>query len=297
MKFIKWLVVTIIIFGIYGYREEIVYHLTTFNISNDSLISNEYKKTDKISYLSEFTGSKVTSSQDIIDAYYTILNNGYDSYNIICDFNYEDCFTDFNEISSQPELLSHINNFVSPFNSFTTINTKSYNMSNIIIEPVKIYDDYTIAAITGALNGIYEKIITDDMDTKDMILAFHDYIINTVSYDTTRAETGTSEYSSNTAYGPLFEGSAICSGYSDAMALFLDKIGVENYRIASDTHVWNYVLLDDNWYHLDLTWDDPITSNGENYLDHKYFLITTEELEELDRSEHTYDKNIYIEAN
>lgn len=296
MKILKLLLLTTIIFGIYTYKEEIIYFLTTFNISNDELISNEYKKTDKISYISEFLEEKVTSRQDIIDAYYTILNNGYSNYNIVCDFYYEDCFDDFNEISSQPELLSHINNFVSPFNSFTTINTRSYNMSNIVIQPIKIYDEIMIEQINEKIDSIYNEIISEDMDDRTKILTFHDYIINTVSYDTIRADTGTSIYSSNTAYGPLFQGSAICSGYSDVMALFLDKIGLENYRIASDTHVWNYLFIEDNWYHLDLTWDDPITSTGENYLDHKYFLITTEELEKLDTTEHTYDKTIYIEA-
>lgn len=296
MKLIKFILLLSIIFIIYYYKDNIVYFYSTFDVDNSNLVPNEYLKNQEFGYLNNFDDDTLSNRQDIINAYYSILNNGYDSYSLKCDFDYKECFDDFTVISKQADLLSHINNFVSPYNSFTTINSKSYNMASITIDVIKIYDDVSIAAITGGIDGIYEKIITEDMDTRTKIKTFHDYIINTVSYDSTRANTGTSNYSSNTAFGPLFEGKAICSGYSDVMALFLDKLGVINYRIASETHVWNYVYLDGTWYHLDLTWNDPITSSGIDVLDHTYFLITTEELEKLDKTEHTYNKTIYIEA-
>ena len=37
-------------------------------------------------------------------------------------------------------------------------------------------------------------------------------------------------YKSNTAYGVLTQGFGICSGYSDAMKLFLDKLNIINYN-------------------------------------------------------------------
>ena len=296
MKVIKFLLTITIILLIYQYRNHIVYFISTMTVNNSNSVSNEYLKDDKLSYVKDYSNDKLKSKEDILDAYYTILNNGYSEYTIICDFNYKGCIDDFNEISNNPSLLSHINNFVSPYNSFTMINSKSYNMSNITISPTKLYDDVTIAMVNGAIDGIYKELIKENMTTREKIKAFHDYIINKVSYDEDRANNSTSEYLSNTAYGPLFQNKAICSGYSDVMALFLDKIGVENHRIASETHVWNHVKLDGVWYHLDLTWDDPITSTGANSLDHDYFLITTKQLEELDKSEHTFDKNIYKEA-
>lgn len=58
--------------------------------------------------------------------------------------------------------------------------------------------------------------------------------------------------------------------------------------------------MDEKWQHIDLTWDDPTTSNGKPILIHDFFLIDTSELErisnKLKNNQHVFDKNIYIEA-
>ena len=94
------------------------------------------------------------------------------------------------------------------------------------------------------------------------------------------------------AYGSLILGHAVCSGYSDAMALFLDKFNIPNLKISSANHVWNLVYLDNNWLHLDLTWDD-IENN--RYRDN-YFLITKEKLFSLDTKEHNFDNSFFVEG-
>ena len=81
------------------------------------------------------------------------------------------------------------------------------------------------------------------------------------------------------------------------MNIYLNTLGIQNYKISSSNHVWNLVNLDGTWYHLDLTWDDPVASDGNQYLLHNFFLISTDELLNLDTVEHTFDKNIYKEAN
>ena len=63
------------------------------------------------------------------------------------------------------------------------------------------------------------------------------------------------------------------------------------------------VKLNDEWYHLDLTWDDPITNTGTDMLLYDYFLIDTNQLLELmnkeeeedKRQQHNFDLNIYEE--
>ena len=80
------------------------------------------------------------------------------------------------------------------------------------------------------------------------------------------------------------------------MKLFLEKLGITSYKIASENHIWNLVHTDNKWYHLDLTWDDPITSSGRDVLEYDYFLITTKELNEYEVDQHTFDKKIYVEA-
>ena len=62
------------------------------------------------------------------------------------------------------------------------------------------------------------------------------------------------------AYGALVKGSAVCEGYSHAAALLLNKVGIECYyingRSETESHMWNCVKIDGNWYNLDITWDD-----------------------------------------
>ena len=62
-------------------------------------------------------------------------------------------------------------------------------------------------------------------------------------------------------------------------------------------HTWNSVYVDDEWLHLDLTWDDPVTTTGEDRLEYNFFLITDKELENRNTGQHNYDRTIYIELN
>ena len=146
------------------------------------------------------------------------------------------------------------------------------------------------------------QLINDKMTDVEKIKTIHDFIINNTVYDQERAKTvidRTStdfKHSSNLALGPLTTGKAICGGYTDTMALFLDKMGIKNYKVSSDSHIWNLVYVDGAWKHLDLTWDDPVVNTGENMLLHTYFLISYDELLKQNTAQHNFDTNIYQEA-
>ena len=80
------------------------------------------------------------------------------------------------------------------------------------------------------------------------------------------------------------------------MALFLEKMNIPNIKIATNKHVWNLVYIDDNWYHLDLTWDDSVTKDNEQMLSHTFFLITSDQLRDIGTEDHHYNIDIYAEA-
>ena len=148
--------------------------------------------------------------------------------------------------------------------------------------------------ISDNLN-VFHIEVTKELSTKDKIKAIHDYIINHTEYDTLKTKNiNDTTYHSNTAYGVLIEGYGICSGYSDAMKLFLDKLNIINYKISNDQHIWNLVYLDGTCLHLDLTWDDPVSD--KNITRDNYFLISTKTLKELNDDVHYYDANIFKEA-
>ena len=101
-------------------------------------------------------------------------------------------------------------------------------------------------------------------------LAIHDYLVENVSY----VDTGDSSYN---AYSALINGIAVCSGYTECFKTFMDMLGIENGTVSGEAgneqHIWNTVMLDGQWYHVDVTWDDPIGSSFE-YTDHAYFNIS-----------------------
>ena len=121
----------------------------------------------------------------------------------------------------------------------------------------------------------------------------NDYIANSNHYDKEMAENEKSNYHSDTAIGTLFEGMSICSGYTDTMSIFLNKLNIINTRIATEKHVWNAIYLDNKWLHLDLTWDDPLTSDGSDIIQYDYYLLSTDELLDKEDNEHNFNKEVY----
>ena len=75
------------------------------------------------------------------------------------------------------------------------------------------------------------------------------------------------------------------------MAIFLKKYNIPNFKVVSENHIWNAVYLDEQWYHLDLTWDDPISDI--NVSRDTYFLIDTKTLEKINDGTHFSNKRIY----
>jgi transglutaminase/protease-like cytokinesis protein 3 len=203
-----------------------------------------------------------------------VLNNGWSSFTFYCPDEYTDCLSDMTEISTDNSLLTNINNFVHPFNTFEHIKTTFDSTGEVTLTVTHLYDDKEINAINKVIDNFNANYINEQMTTNDKIKAFHDYVINNSKYDIERAQIGKSKYNSNIAYGTLVEGYSVCGGYSDAMAIYLFRLGVKNFKVSSADHVWNAVYLNDLWLHLDATWDDPYGNDGANYLITDYFLIT-----------------------
>lgn len=233
------------------------------------------------------------NKDDILNIFFTALNGGWENITFFCTNEYKECFDDVKDLANNSNELSKINNYVHPYNSYRRI-VLDYNMlGKISISIEKLYNNYDIKLINEKVDSIIDSYLTSNMSTKDKIKVIHDYIINNTKYDEVSAEKVKKNMKLDSmdtykANGPLINGKAICGGYSDAMAIFLSKLGLENYKLFSDIHVWNYVLINNNWYHLDLTWDDPVTNIGKDILLHTFFLISDKELKDLNTNEHNY---------
>lgn len=119
-----------------------------------------------------------------------------------------------------------------------------------------------LVAKAEALDSRYEKE-----------LFFHDWLCQNVTYNFD----GTDNV--YTVYGALINGVAVCEGYSRAMQLLCDNVGIPCtviYGKSNDiAHMWNIINPGDGWYHLDVTWDDD---EEYGFLRHNYVNLNDEQI-------------------
>ncbi len=66
-------------------------------------------------------------------------------------------------------------------------------------------------------------------------------------------------------YGALVDKTAVCQGYAEAYDYLLEQVGIESYICTSTElyHAWNIIYINDEPYHVDVTWDDYSWQTGE----------------------------------
>ena len=292
------------IYFIFNYSNQIMQFVMIHIVYKDEVLNkpeNVYFKQNDYKYVQMTDNYHPKNRQEILNLFYTALNKGYDELTFYCAVEYKDCIEDVNNIASSETVLSYINNFVSTFNSYNKIyiNINSFGRVNVSIN--KIYTEKDASMINKKVDEVYNEIINEKMTDLEKIKTVHDYIIRNTKYDEERAQeiknniANDEIHSSNTAFGPLFTGKAICGGYTDTMALFLDKMGIPNIKVSSKNHIWNAVYVNGKWLHLDLTWDDPVVVNGNETLTYNYYLLSTKELSNKTDNQHSFDLSVFSE--
>jgi len=125
-------------------------------------------------------------------------------------------------------------------------------------------------AVQRALSAVLPGM--SDLQTA---LVLHDYLALNAAYDSENFRSGTVPESAYNAYGALVLGTAVCEGYADAYQLLLGRCGIDAVTVASLAmdHGWNLVDLGGSWYHVDVTWDDPVP-DALGRADHSFFLLS-----------------------
>lgn len=265
--------------------------------TKNTVVIPEYTKNHRM-YLfktvSETNNFEPQNIEDLKKIYYTVLNNGWDSFTFYCPYDYTECINDVKKIANtqDTEHIAIINNYVSPFNSYRKYNTTILDENQITLSVDKLYTDDEIERLNKFIDNTINQL---NIDTKNIRLKdierIHDFIINKVTYDT-KYQKGDEISDSNKATGALLNGVALCSGYSDAFALFLDRLDIPNFKINSEEHEWNIIYFNNKWSHIDLTWDDDEINKNNN---RNFFMVNTKQLLEKDKDEHNFDQNLYLE--
>lgn len=109
--------------------------------------------------------------------------------------------------------------------------------------------------LQGAQGSNYQKI-----------QYIHNWLIDNIKYDTTYSRPNT-----RNIYGALISGEVVCEGYAKSFKYLLDKLDIPcilvsgeaiNSEDKRENHMWNYVKINEIWYAVDVTWDDPIILNS-----------------------------------
>lgn len=124
--------------------------------------------------------------------------------------------------------------------------------------------DYTLEKIL--------KDLSDDATDLEKVMYIHDYLALNSRY-----ENGISD-----AYSFLTEGTGVCQGYALSFCALARKAGLKCIQASSDAqdHIWNLVEVDGEWYHIDVTWDDPV-GDRIGHVSYEHFLKSTNKILEV----------------
>ncbi len=142
--------------------------------------------------------------------------------------------------------------------------------------------DSALNSIERVANSVLANRKNNDYDNIKMV---HDYLIDNIKYDTELSQ----PYIYN-IYGAMVKGISVCEGYAESFKYLMDKLNIPctlvigiatNSNGQTENHAWNYVELDNKWYAVDVTWDDPISTTGfvSDKARYEYFLKGSEDIE------------------
>lgn len=256
--------------------------------------------TTKTVYVNRTLTTQVLEGNDIEDG--TVINNHAEflealriasitlqpTINLKCN-NFENSdyiFDDFNKLDINPYGAKKVNVSWMDYKSmadltvnivYSQVHKIQKSMTNDIALTRLSQEDLEVI---DKMEEIVSEIITDDMTDYEKELAIHDYIVKNYKYDHENYISDTIPDESYTPYGLLVKGTGVCQAYAEVTKLLLNKVGIECDVVVGtsrdENHAWNILKLEDEYYMLDVTWNDP-TPDEEGYVNYDYFNLTQEQ--------------------
>lgn len=141
--------------------------------------------------------------------------------------------------------------------------------------------DFLRTQLEAAADECISRIDPDGSDYQK-IKQVYEYLIDMVDYD------GSSPDNQN-IQSALLNHRSVCAGYAKAFQYILHRMGMFCTYVTGSTesggdHGWNIVRIDGNYYHVDVTWGDPVfvntqeASGGGSAMNYNYLCCTDAEL-------------------
>lgn len=174
---------------------------------------------------------------------------------------------------------------------------RSYRYGSVSKNRIKI--DFTVQY---RMNRTHEKWMIEEMEqiladsirpnmtTLEKVVAVHDYIARTFTYD---LNTAGSPYA---VYTFMKEKHGVCMAYALLFEKMMELLEIPCYYVIGQAvgegdagHAWNMVEIDGEWYHVDVTWDDLSSKSKNHEIRYRYFLVSDEKM----KRDHTWNLRDY----
>lgn len=151
---------------------------------------------------------------------------------------------------------------------FYTVNFKYryYQESgNVEMIPEYLFDKNKIKDHQKAMKARVEKLSrpAEKLSETEKLLYIHDFICQNVRYDKLK------KAYSHEIIGPLGQGVGVCEGIAKSVKILCDALGIWCIVAISEAnpeknikyrHAWNVVRIQGQYYHLDVTFDNTLSS-------------------------------------
>ncbi|MCQ2592790.1 MAG: hypothetical protein MJ188_08405 [Treponema sp.] len=118
----------------------------------------------------------------------------------------------------------------------------------------------------------YASFLPDDMSK---IKYVHDYICLSTDYDYESYNSSNVGGKLQTAYSCAVDYLTVCAGYSSAFQFYMQQLGIPCTSISGSSHQWNLLKVNNQYYQMDVTWDD-------NQLIPSYYNLPHSEMQKID---------------
>ena len=226
--------------------------------------------------------SGTSYSQKQIDAVSAMIESGSNEYVDLSAYKIKvSDFPEILEIAKRKSALA-----MAAYGSSTV--QYAYNSTYVLKAYIKSY--YNYSQFTSRYNKIktaFNKVlnsIPSSLSDEEKVLYVHDYLVYNCEYDYENYMAGTVSADSYDIYGTLINKKCVCAGYSLTFRALMDSLGIECEYIVSNkmNHAWNLVKLHGEWFHVDITFDDPVfvspIYDKLGYCGHSFFLRNDAEM-------------------
>ncbi|MBR5134018.1 MAG: hypothetical protein IKV35_00290 [Clostridia bacterium] len=143
-----------------------------------------------------------------------------------------------------------------------------------------------IAAQQAAIDAAADECldgITDETPYADRVKRVHDWLVLRADYDVSHKAAYTHDMR-----GIMLNGTGVCESYSRSFQYLMYRCGIQTIvtggkAASGESHMWNVLLLNGDWYQMDVTWNDPVFGSElatimKSYIGYTYYNVTTAQI-------------------